>query len=99
MMIERGALSPLQLASLDLMITSAQSRGLSFDDVLEDDNEQAEAQAERVEAMWEARHGGLEISDHDREVLARIRELASTLESGVTLGQLVEMRGQALRRQ
>lgn len=91
----RGSLTPLQLASLDLMITAAQSRSLSLEDVVSDDD-QAQAQAQRVAGMWEARHGGLEFSHHDREVLSRIRELASTLESQVTLGQLVEMRGQAL---
>lgn len=94
-----ASLSAVELASLDLFITVAQSRGLGMDDRLDNTQEQAEAQADRVEAMWEARHGGLTFSDHDREVLGQIRELASTIENSPTLGQLIELRAEALRGQ
>jgi hypothetical protein len=90
------SLSARELASLDLMITAAQQRGLSWDDIASDDDE-AEAQAERVEAMWEARHGGIEFSDHDRVVLEQIRSLARSLESKVTLAQLLDLRAEAAR--
>jgi hypothetical protein len=94
----RSYLTPVELASLDLMITAAQVKGVRLDDVLsDDDEEQAQAQADRVMAMWDARHGGIEFSDHDREVLTQIRELAATLETKVTLGQLVELRAEAMR--
>jgi hypothetical protein len=92
----RSSLTPRELASLDLMITAAQQRGVAMDDIASDDDE-AEAQADRVEGMWEARHGGLEFSDHDREVLSQIRELASSLETRATLGQLIELRAEAVR--
>ncbi len=91
-----SSLTPRELASLDLMITAAQQRGVGLNDIASDDDE-AEAHADRVEAMWEARHGGIEFSEHDREVLRQIRDLASTLESQVTLGQLIELRAEAVR--
>jgi hypothetical protein len=37
-------------------------------------------------------------SARDREILARIRELESQLESAPTLGQLVELRGELLQK-
>ena len=92
----RSSLTPMELASLDLMITAAQQRGVAMGGIASDDDE-AEAQADRVEGMWEARHGGIEFSHHDREVLAQIRDLASSLETRVTLGQLIELRAEAVR--
>lgn len=81
--------------SLDALIALAQERGLSISDRVTNTQEEAEAQAEVHEAMWEARHGGLELSDHDRTIISRIRELASQLEIAPTLGQLIELRGEA----
>ncbi|MET0842936.1 MAG: hypothetical protein ABWY23_03755 [Mycetocola sp.] len=92
----RSSLTPKELASLDLMITAAQQRGVGLDSIASDDDE-AEAHADRAEAMWEARHGGIEFSDRDREVLAQIRDLAGSLETRVTLGQLIELRAEAVR--
>jgi hypothetical protein len=95
-MKDRVGLTVAELASLDLLITVAQQRGKDLDDQIDNTQEQAEAQADAHEAMWEARHGGLELSDRDRETLGRIRELAATLEIAPTLRQLVELRGAAL---
>jgi hypothetical protein len=92
-----SGLSYTQLLSLDSLIAHAQQRGLSFDDRLDNTEEQAHAQAELHEAMWEARHGGIVITERDREILSQIRELASQLELAPTLGQLIEMRAEALR--
>jgi len=90
-------LSPVELASLDLLITVAQSRGLSLEDRVTNTQEQAEAQAEHAEAMWEARHGSLDYVETDRETLRRVRELSVGLETAPTLGQLLELRAQAVR--
>jgi hypothetical protein len=92
-----SSLSISQLLSLDTIITIAQERGLGLDDKIKTTNEQAEAVAEIHEAMWEARHGAFWITDHDQEILGRIKELASQLESETTLGALITMRGEALR--
>jgi len=91
-----SSLTPRELASLDLMITTAQQRGIAMDDIASDDDE-AEAHADRVEGMWEAGHGGIEFSHHDREVLSQIPDLARSLETRVMLGQLVELRAEAVR--
>ena len=92
-------LSFSELLNLDALIAFAEERGLSFSDRLDKTQEQAEAQAELHEAMWEARHGGMEFSEHDREILGQMRELASQLEFSPTLGQLIELRQEALRAQ
>lgn len=92
-------LSPAQLASLDLLITIAQQRGRGLDDLVVSMEEETEGVGAAHEAMWEARHGGFEISEHDRQILGQIRELAAGLEMAPTLGQLIELRAQAVRRQ
>ncbi len=88
------SLSAAELASLDLLITVAQQRGRGLDEVIVKHEEQAQAMADVHVAMWEARHGGLEMSGHDLAVIAQIRELASTIEFAPTLGQLLDLRGQ-----
>ena len=92
-------LTAAELASLDALITLAQQKGRKLTDRLDHTEEQAEAQAELHEAMWEARHGGFEFGQRDREILRKIRSLASELEVAPTLKQLVELRGAALREQ
>jgi uncharacterized cupin superfamily protein len=95
--VERNALGPVELAHLDALITAAQARGLGPDDRVTKTQDQADAQMDIHEAMWEARHGGLELSEQDREVVAQIRQLAGRLEIAPTLGQLIELRAEAVR--
>jgi len=90
-------LTVAELASLDALITVAQLRGRQFTDRLDHTEEQAEAQAAVHEAMWETRHGGLDLSEHDREIITKIQQLASQLEIAPTLGQLLELRGDMAR--
>jgi hypothetical protein len=92
-------LSFSELLNLESLIAFAEERGLSFSDRFDKTQEQAEAQAELHEAMWEAHHGGMQFSDHDRMILGQMRELASQLEFSPTLGQLIELREAALRGQ
>jgi hypothetical protein len=94
-----AGLSHVELLSLDLLIAVAQQRGRSFDEAVRNTEEQAQAQADAAQARWEARHGGLSIVERDKEVVAQIRRLAATLESAPTLGQLIEMRAEALRQE
>lgn len=96
-MKDRVGLTAAELACLDVLVTVAQQRGKGLDDRADNTLEQAEAHAAAAEAMWDARHGGFQISDRDRETLGRMRELASSLELAPTLRQLVELRGEALR--
>jgi hypothetical protein len=97
-------LSFAELRSLDALIAVAQQRGRSLDDHLDHTEEQAEAQAAVHEAMWEerhaveGRHGGLELSARDRELVARIRDLAMQLQFAPTLRQLIDLRALAVQR-
>ena len=93
------SLTLTELLSLDVLISVAQQRGRSLNDRLSNTEEQAEAMAEIHEAMWAARHGGLELSAGDREIIGRMSELAQNLSIAPTLGQLIELRGQALKSQ
>ena len=90
-------LGAAELASLDLLITVAQQRGRGLGDPVTKDEEQAQAHMDLAVAMYDARHGGLEFSDRDREIIRQIGELAASLELAPTLGQLIEMRGEAVR--
>lgn len=62
-MDRESSLNAAQLVSMDLLIAIAQQNGMSLEDRLDKTQEQAEAQADRVEAMWEARHGGWEVTE------------------------------------
>lgn len=93
----KSGLSHVELLALDLLIAVAQERGRSLTDRVSNAEEQAEAQAEAAEARWEARHGGMLISEHDKEIVAQMKDLARKMESAPTLNQLIEMRGEALR--
>jgi hypothetical protein len=96
-MKENTGLSLAELLLLDALISVAQKRGRSLNDRLRSAEEQAESMAEVHMEMWEARNGGLELSARDRRIIAQIRELAGRLEIAPTLGQLIELRGEALR--
>ncbi len=91
------SLTLAELLSLDALISVAQQRGRSLNDRLSSTEEQAEAMAEVHEAMWEARHGGLELSAKDKVIITQIHDLAKKLEISPTLGQLIELRGEALK--
>ena len=95
--MERNALGPSELAHLDAMITAAQARGFGMDDRLRNTECLADAQENMHEAMHEARQGGLELSERDREILGQVRELAGQLDIAPTLGQLIELRAEAVR--
>lgn len=98
-MKRKNSLTLTELLSLDALIAIAQQRGLSLNDRLSSTEEQGEAMAEVHAAMAEARHGGLELSAKDREIVSQIRSLAKNLEIAPTLSQLIELRGEALRQQ
>ena len=95
-MSRESRLGPAELAQLDALITAAQARGAGPDDVLNKTEEQAQAQFDLHEAMWEERHGGIEVSPRDRELLAQMRELAGQLDVAPTLGQLIALRAEAV---
>ncbi len=96
-MEQNSKLTPLEILNLDVLIKAAQERGLSFDDEVLHDLDQAEAHAELAEAMWEARHGAFVFNEDDQVIIQQIKDLASQLEVSPTLRQLIEMRDEAVR--
>ena len=86
-----ASLTLTELLSLDVLITVAQQRGRSPGDRVSNTEEIAEAFAEV--------HGGLQLIASDQEIIAKMRELAQNLTIAPTLGELIELRGQALRSQ
>ena len=92
-MKEQLRLSAVELASLDLMITAAQQRGLSVADKVAKTVDQADVHAAHAEAHAK----GIDLSAHDRRIVEQIRELASQLEAAPTLGELIEARAAVVR--
>jgi hypothetical protein len=88
-MAKETRLTIRELASLDAVITAAQARGLTLAD-------RVTKMTDYTEALIDVHHG-IEISRPDREILGRMRELASQLEMAPTLSQLIEARGEAVR--
>jgi hypothetical protein len=86
-------LTALELASLDLLITAAQQRGLSVSDRVAKTVDQADVHAAHAEAHAK----GIELSAHDRRIFQQIRELASQLETAPTLGELLDARAAVVR--
>ncbi|RPF26230.1 hypothetical protein [Georgenia muralis] len=84
-----------ELRHLDGLITILEEQGLAVDDVIIT-GEDGCCGAIAATAHENDRFAS---SVHDREILARIRELESQLESAPTLGELIELRGRALRPQ
>jgi len=89
-MDRKRGLTGAELASLDAIITIAQARGQGI--------------ADRVQYVTDAclatvHDGFFPLNPHDQEIIRKIRDLAATLEIAPTLGELIEMRGEALRAQ
>lgn len=95
----RQTLSIAEIMTLDTLITVAQQRGRGLHDRVVKTEEQAQAQADLHQAMWDARHGGIEISEHDRVTIRKMRELAATLEMSPSLETLLAIRAEAVRGQ
>lgn len=92
-----GSLTAVELAAIDLTISALQASGQSIDKVATDDNprqQMAEAMADHFAAM----HSGIvKLNEHDREILAQIKQLAGQLRSRTSLRQLVNLRGSVLQ--
>lgn len=87
-----GSLEISQLAQIDSLITKAQSRGLGISDVFK-----THITEEQAAATPDIHHPLFDLSDHDRELIVQIRELASQLDHTASIGELVELRGQIVQ--
>lgn len=94
-MKEKLVLTPAELATLDALITVAQQVGIGIDT---DDDDDCETHAtEGAAETIEARHDGVVFRYLEQEVLPRLRELSTAMESAPTLRKLIELRGEATR--
>jgi len=87
------SLTPSELLSIDRLITRAQEKGLTLKDQVKTSITDAQAQA-----TPDAHHPLFDISEHDQHILAQIVQLTSKLEHSVSLGELIELRGQLVRK-
>jgi hypothetical protein len=87
------SLTALELASLDLLITAAQQRGLSGKDPVARTVDTADIHALHAEAHAK----GIEISTHDKAIFKQIRDLASRLETAPKLDDLIAARAIVVR--
>lgn len=81
-----------QLASIDALVTEAQSRGLGVEDRFKTSITEAQA-----EATPDAHHPLFDLSQHDQEILAQIRTLAAELEHETSVAELVELRAKLVQ--
>jgi hypothetical protein len=87
-----GSLEISQLAQIDSLITKAQSRGLGISDVFK-----THITEEQAAATPDIHHPLFDLSDHDRELIGQIRELASQLDHTASIGELIEIRGRIVQ--
>ncbi len=90
---KKSRLAYLELAAIDLTITAMERAGKKVGDVSKDDNPR-EQQAEAVAAMHQP---FVELSERDREIVAKIRDLASQLSSRTSLQELLIARGKIVQ--
>ena len=88
-MKEPRSLTPSQLAFIDTLITKAQQKGYSSQEVLTPPN--------TTETLTDAHKPYFLISEHDERIIGQIRDLASQMEFSVTLSRLMELRAEAVR--
>lgn len=81
-----------QLVMIDALITRAQASGHGLSDRAKTSITDAQA-----DAVADAHHPLFDFSEHDRRIFVQIKELASRLEHSVSLGELIELRAQAVQ--
>ena len=87
-----GSLKISQLAQIDSLITQAQSRGLGISDVFK-----TNITEDQAAATPDIHHPLFDLSDHDRELMDQIGELASQLDHTASIGELIEVRGRIVQ--
>ncbi|HEX7176984.1 MAG TPA: hypothetical protein VF240_17125 [Pyrinomonadaceae bacterium] len=92
--IKKTSLSHMELAAIDLTITALQAAGHKINDrIAKDDNPR-----EQWATAWaDAHHPLTELTERDREIIARIKELAGQLSSRTSLKELLNARGKIVQ--
>ena len=89
---KKTQLTHLELSAVDLTITALQAAGHTIDGAKDDNPREQWAQG------WaDAHHPLIELTRRDREIISEIKKLASQLSSRTSLGQLLKLRGEALK--
>lgn len=90
---KKSKLTHLELAAIDLTITALQAAGHTIDDVNRNDNPH-EMQAQ---AVADAHHPFIELTERDREIITQIKTLAGQLSSRTSLSDLLKARGKLVQ--
>lgn len=88
MSVQKATLSSAELAVIDALITTAQGKGRSPGDRLDDDDWPRTVTAVEAKMMG----GHFQISDADQAILAQISDLTEQLQFRPTLQQLIDLR-------
>jgi hypothetical protein len=90
---KKSKLAYLELAAIDLTITAMERAGKKVGDVSTDDN----PREQWAEAFGDAHHPFIELSERDREIVGKIRVLASQLSSHTSLQELLIARSKIVQ--
>jgi hypothetical protein len=90
---KKSRLTHLELAAIDLTITALQAAGHTIDDASRDDN----PREQQAQAVADAHHPFIELTERDREIIAQIKVLASQLSSRTSLPELLKARGKLVK--
>lgn len=82
-----------ELAAIDHTISALQIAGHRIGGASKDDN----PRQQMAEAMADAHHPNVDLSEHDREIIGQIKKLAGQLKSRTSLTDLLEARGKILQ--
>jgi hypothetical protein len=90
---QKGRLGALELAAIDLTITAMEAAGHTIDSAAGSGN----PHEIMCEAVVDAHHPFVELTDRDREILAQIKDLAGQLSVRTSLPELLAARSQIVR--
>ncbi|NDZ92767.1 hypothetical protein G3I13_20210 [Streptomyces sp. SID6673] len=90
---QTSELTAIELAAIDLSITALQKAGHTLGGPTESSSNPHEMMAE---AVADAHHPFVELTERDREIIAQIKDLAGQLSSRTSLADLVEARARVV---
>jgi hypothetical protein len=90
---QRSRLGFLELAAIDLTITAMEANGHTIDSASGSGN----PHEIMCEAVMDAHHPFVELTERDREILAQIKDLAGQLSARTGLPELLAARGQLVQ--
>jgi hypothetical protein len=89
----KSKLGHVELAAIDLTITALQAAGHKIGGVSKDDN----PREQWAQAWADAHHPFTELTERDREIIAKIKVLAGQLSSRTSLKELLNARSKIVQ--